>query len=145
MKPILRTWTLLLIAAIALVFGLFWARAKAGEAKKNPLEQSQAEMEKIIGMKLALESGPMGGLKVEAVKKGSPADSVGIKVGDRVVSIGDKSVWHVYQFHEYASKLSEQAPVLMLLVERKGEYRQVIFKLQGQIPPVEGQEDAHGH
>ncbi len=145
MKPILRTWTLLLIAAIALVFGLFWARGKSGEAKKNPLEQSQAAMEKSLGMKLATQSGPEGGLKVEAVKKGSPADAVGIKVGDRILTVGDRSVWHVYQFQEYASKLSEQAPAMLLLVERKGEYHNVVLRLSEMIPPVEEQGNGHNH
>jgi predicted metalloprotease with PDZ domain len=143
MRPILRTWTLLLITAIVLVIGLFWARAKSNEPKKNPLELSQADIEKGFGMKLETGSKSTGGLKVEAVKKGSPADKLGMKVGDRVVAVGDRSVWHVYQFHQYVTDLVMQYPAVMLLVEQNGEYRQVVFSGNVVIPLEEP--DAHGH
>jgi len=135
MRPILRTWVLLLIGAIIIVGGMFWARAHSGAAaKKDPLLEAQAQVEKAFGMKLATACGPEGGLKVEAVKKGSPADLTGIKVGDRVLTVGDRSVWHVYQFSQYASEVLQSAPGVSMLVERKGGYLQVVFGRRGMTP-----------
>jgi membrane-associated protease RseP (regulator of RpoE activity) len=143
MRPILRPWILLLAAAIFLVGGLFWARSQTGDkAPTDPLLEAQQQMEGALGAKLATIAGPEGGLKVEAVRKGSPADQTGMKVGDRLLSVGDRSVWHVQQLSEFVSEQLESAPALAFLMARDDEYFQIIFRrpgahtgAPGQMPP----------
>ena len=101
-------------------------------------------IEQAFGMKLALESGPQGGLPVEAVEAGGPAANVGVEVGDRIVAVGDESVWHVYQLIEIINRWVSASPGLPLLVEREGEYRVLVFRSSGPLP-LPGEEDGHQH
>jgi hypothetical protein len=138
MRPLLRTWILLPIIAIIIVVGMFWAREQAREAKKDPLVKAQEGIEKSFGMKLETKTSSGSGLKVLAVRPGSPADKTGIKAGDVVVALGERSVWHVYQFADLMSKQLQAMPYLPLLVEHKGEYRSFVFgthaAMQGGAP-----------
>ncbi|HUU54103.1 MAG TPA: PDZ domain-containing protein [Armatimonadota bacterium] len=143
MKPRVRTWTLLLIAAIGFMAALFWIRANPTK-EKNPLTEAQETIEQAFGMKLALESGPQGGLPVEAVEAGGPAANVGVEVGDRILAVGDESVWHVYQLIEIVNRWVSASPGLPLLVEREGEYRVLVFRSSGPLP-LPGEEDGHQH
>ncbi len=143
MRPAVRTWTLLLIAGIVFMAALFWIRSKP-IGKKDPLTESQETIEKAFGMKLAKESGPQGGLPVEAVDPRGPAAGSGVEVGDRVVAVGDRSVWHVYQFIQLVNERAPVASAVPLLLEREGEYRVVVFRGQGTLP-LPGEEEGHYH
>jgi S1-C subfamily serine protease len=129
MKPFLRTWVVLLLGAIVFVAGLFWVRANFAELqKKDPLTESQERIEDAFGMTLAKESGPAGdGLLVEAVDPEGVAARAGLDVGDRVMAVGDRSVWHIYQFADLVNASISVAPFLPLLVERDGDYRAVVI------------------
>jgi len=143
MRPRLRTWTLLLIAAIVFVGLLFWARANPYE-EKAPVVEAQETIQRAFGMKLATETKSGDGLSVEEVDPKGPAANVGIEAGDRIVAVGDESVWHTYQFIEAANKRLSAAPMLALLVERKGEYRVIIFRADGPLP-LPGEDEEHHH
>jgi S1-C subfamily serine protease len=146
MKPVLRTWVVLLLGAIVFVAGLFWVRANFAELqKKDPLTEAQESIEDTFGMTLAKEPGPGGGgLPVEAVDPEGVAARAGFDVGDRVMAVGDRSVWHIYQFAELVDASISVAPVLPLLVERDGEYRQVLIGHRG-APLVMPEVDHSGH
>jgi S1-C subfamily serine protease len=127
MKPILRSWMLLLVGAIVFVGGMFWVRANSSSGPQDPLLEAQQDLESVFGMKVALQANQQGGLQIEAVTPGGPAEHVGLAAGDRVVACGDKSVWHSYQLLQFVQQQMESAPAVVLLVERDGEYRQVVF------------------
>jgi len=131
------------MAAIVFVGLLFWARANPYE-QKSPVVEAQETIQQAFGMKLETETASGGGLTVEEVSPKGPAAQVGIEPGDCVVSVGDESVWHTYQFIEAANKRLSVAPMLMLLVERKGEYRTIIFRAQGPLP-LPGEDEGHQH
>ena len=143
MRPLFRTWILLPIVAIIFFVGLFWAREQAREAKKDPVVKAQEGIEKSFGMKLETQTSSGNGLKVLAVRSGSPADKSGIKVGDQVLAIGDRSIWHTYQFGDLMTKQLQAAPYLPVLVEHNGEYRSVMFgrtgAMGGGAPRMPGQ------
>jgi len=143
MRPRIRTWTLLLIAAIGFVAALFWVRANPSQ-EKDPLTEAQETIDHAFGMTLAQACGPEGGLPVEAVEPNGPAAGAGIEVGDRVVTIGDESVWHTYQFIEALNRRASSSTALALLVEREGDYRVVVFRNSGPLP-VPGEVEGHQH
>ena len=143
MRPRIRTWTLLLVAAIGFVAALFWVRANPSQ-EKNPLAEAQETIDNAFGVTLAQACGPEGGLPVEAVEPSGPAAGAGIEVGDRVMAIGDESVWHAYQFIEALNKRASSSAVLPLLVERDGDYRVVVFRSSGELP-VPGEVEGHQH
>lgn len=143
MRPRLRTWTLMLLAAILFMAALFWMRANPAP-EDNPLVEAQQTINQAFGMTLAQASGPDGGLPVEGIETGGPAAGVGIQVGDRLVAVGDESVWHAYQFIQALNKVAEASPVLPILLERNGEYRLIVFKSGGKLP-VPGEVEGHQH
>jgi len=143
MRPRIRTWVVLLVAAIGFMAALFWMRANPTQ-KKDPLTESQETVEHVFGMTIARESGPSGGLAVEVVERNGPAAAVGMEVGDRVMAVGDESVWHPYQFIEAVNRLASSSTALPLLVEREGAYRVVVFRSSGELP-VPGEVEGHHH
>ncbi len=144
MKPLLRSWVVLLLVAIALVGALFWVRANFAELqKKDPLTEAQESIEEAFGMRVAKESGPKGGLPVEAVEPGGPAEQVGLAVGDRIMALGDRSVWHVYQFADLINSSITAGRGIMLLVQRDGEYRMIVFRHR--TGPVSMPHTGHSH
>ena len=143
MRPRIRTWTLLLVAAIGFMAALFWVRANPSQ-EKDPLAEAQETIDHAFGMTLAQTCGPEGGLPVEAVEPNGPAAGVGIEVGDRIMSIGDESVWHAYQFIEALNRRASSSAALPLLVERDGNYRVVVFRGVTELP-VPGEVEGHQH
>ena len=143
MRPRIRTWTLLLVAVIGFVAVLFWTRSNPAQ-EKDPLTEAQETIADVFGMTLAQVSGPEGGLPVEAIEPNGPAAGAGIEVGDRVVTVGDESVWHVYQFIEALNKQASSSASLPLLLEREGDYRIVVFRSGGPLP-VPGEVEGHQH
>jgi S1-C subfamily serine protease len=136
MKPILRWWTLLLVAAILFVGGMIWVRLQPPAAdRNNPLLQARESIAERFGMEVATAAGPEGGLLVEAVTPGEPAERVGIQVGDRIVACGDRSVWHVHQMVEVIDEQVSRGGVVAMLIERDGAYRLQTFGHRRHAPP----------
>ncbi|NIR00309.1 MAG: PDZ domain-containing protein, partial [Gemmatimonadales bacterium] len=80
---------------------MIWVRVRAPSAgTDDPLLLARESIAERFGMELATTAGPEGGLLVETVAPGRPAEQVGIQAGDRIVACGDRSVWHVYQLME---------------------------------------------
>jgi S1-C subfamily serine protease len=146
MRPMLRSWILLPVAAIILVVGMFWARSQAVEAKKDPLTKVQDWVEKSFGMRVEKQTTGGDGLKVESVLPKGAAAEGGIKTGDRIVTVGDRSVWHVYQLAEVISQRL-RGPVLPVLVATGDDYHLVRLSAAGvkTPPPIEQEESGHQH
>jgi len=135
------SWALLLVAGIAFVGGLFWVRAHPPEMEvEDPLVEAREALAQRPGLEVATETMPQGGVRVEGVRPGSPADRAAIKSGDRIVACGDQSVWHAHQLWERIRELGSRRMPVVLLVERKGTYRPMILggAPQGLRPGGEG-------
>jgi len=141
-----RRWMLLPVAAIIIVAGLFWAREQAREAKKDPLTKAQEWVHKSFGMQLEQQTSSGSGLKVEAVASASSAAEAGVKAGDRIVAVGDRSVWHIYQLIELISRLAG-GPMLPMLVATGEDYHLVRLALANvkTPPPLVEEEAGHHH
>lgn len=146
MRTSFRRWMLLLVAAIIVVAGLFWARAEVREAKKDPLTKAQEWVQKSFGMTVERQTSTGSGLKVQAVLPGGAAAEAGIKQGDRIVAVGDRSVWHVYQLVELIAA-RKGAPMMPVLVATGDDYHLVRPSLAGAKtpPPIEEEEGGHHH
>jgi hypothetical protein len=133
MKPLFRSWILLLVGAICVVGAMTWMRLNPAEPD-DPLLQARRSIAEGFGMDLAIQSDGSGGLRVEAVTPGRPAEQVGIEVGDRIVACGDRSVWHVHQMAQFVNDQLVLSGTVTLLVEREGRYWAVVFGRQGAVP-----------
>ena len=139
MTRLLPPWALLLVAAILFVAGMIWIRASTPDTSKpeDPVGDAVVQVQKILGMKVARQAGPDGGLAVEEVAAGSPAQRQGIQAGDRVMAVGDRSVWHAGQLADALVNAIEQRAPFSLLVARGEDYRAVVFGMRpggGQAP-----------
>jgi hypothetical protein len=140
----------LLLAAIGLVVGMFWIRAHPEDfSPKDPLTAAQDVMSEAFGMTLAKDSEGRGGLEVLEMSRNGAAAQGGLQVGDRIVAIADRSVWHIHQFQELVLEQLEAFPGLILLRERDGSYEMVVLT-QGINPDplveaLEEQSGEHGH
>jgi S1-C subfamily serine protease len=130
MRPVLRSWTVLFVAAIMFVAGMFWLRARPqGPKVEDPLAEARESLDRGLGLELSSEVAPGGGVRVKGVKPGSPAERAGIKGGDRIVACGDYSVWHAYQLRDLiAERLGQGVPVVVL-VDREGDYRPAVLAM----------------
>lgn len=146
MRPRFHKWMLLPVAAIVVVAGMFWAREQAREAKKDPLTKAQEWVQKSFGMTVEQKTSTGSGLKVEGVLPGSAAAEAGIKAGDQVVAVGDRSVWHVYQLIELISQRT-RGPVVPVLVATGEDYHLARLPLAGvkTPPPIVEEEGGHHH
>ncbi|MBN1460468.1 MAG: PDZ domain-containing protein [Armatimonadetes bacterium] len=146
MRPRLRIWTLLLLAAIGLVGVMFWIRAHPEHySQKDPLTESQEVISGALGMTLQKDSEGRGGLEVLEVSRDGAAARAGIQVGDRIIAVVDRSVWHIHQFQELVLEQLGQFPALILLKERDGSYQTVALS-QGIDPePLLKAEEEHSH
>ena len=135
MRPLFPSWALLLVAAILFVAGLFWVRAHPPEQKiEDPLLEAREALARGPGLEVATEIIPQGGVRVERVRAGSPADRAGIRRGDRIVACRDQSVWHAQQLWEFIREVATKRLPVMLLVERKGAYRPTVLGGRPAVP-----------
>ena len=146
MRPVLRSWVLLPVVAIALVAGMFWARNQAIETKKDPMTKAQEWVTRSFGMTVEKQTSGGNGLEVESVAPKGAAAEAGIKVGDRIAAVSDRSVWHVYQLIELISERL-RGPVLPVLVASGDDYHLVRLSAAGARtpPPIEEEEGGHQH
>jgi S1-C subfamily serine protease len=135
MRPVVRSWMLVLIGGILFAAGMFWVRAREHTGGlDDPLLQARDSLARSFGMEVATEAGPEGGVLVAEVRPGSPAERAGIKAGDRIVACGDRSVWHAYQLAQYIGEELAFGPAVTLLVESGGDYRPTTFGMQPRAP-----------
>lgn len=129
MRRLLPPWALVLIGAIVVVGFAIKMRANppVPDEPDDPLVTAAEQLEAGVGLVVEVAPDPNGGVRVTEVKPGSPALQLGIQAGDRIVACGARSVWHTYDLAEQMSQaLSYGAPV-PLLVEREGDYWQVVL------------------
>ena len=135
MRPVVRSWMLLLIGGILFAAGMFWVRARQHTGgSDDPLLQARDSLARSFGIEVATEALPEGGVRVEEVRPGSPAERAGINPGDRIVACGDRSVWHAYQLAQYIGEALAFGPAVTLLVESSGNYRPATFGMQPSAP-----------
>lgn len=115
----------LLVLAIVFVVGVLFTRNKPPQIE-DPVADAVKELDDNFGFQVTGTMGPKGGLIVERVKPGSPADRLGLKPGDRFVAVNDRSIWHAKDMADQVSGALNTGPVA-LLVEKDGAYRQVII------------------
>ena len=136
MRQILPPWALLLFAAILFMAGLFWLRAHPGK-KLNPLEKSVAELSQYLGMEVEAvpaASGP-GGLLVKGIRPDSAVAQAGVKAGERVVAVGDRSVWHAIELQQFISDEMRKRRSCTLMLAKDQVYRCVTLGFVPVPPP----------
>lgn len=88
-----------------------------------------------LGLQIKEQSG--GGIAVDAVEEGSPAQKAGLQVGDAVMALDDRRITDVLEFEKYLLK-KNAGDSLRMLVDRKG--REKTFKVTLEkvpLPPAE--------
>ncbi len=141
MRRLLPPWALVLIGAIVVVSFAIKMRVNppVPHEPDDPLVTAARQLEAGVGLVVDVTPDRSGGVRVTEVNPGAPASQLGIQAGDRIVACGARSVWHTYDLVEQMEQaLSYGAPAL-LLVEREGEYRQVVFGRHrpGIAPPAD--------
>ena len=138
--------TILLLLAIVFVLGLFWVRSQPPKVD-DPLAESQQAINEKLGLLVEEVPGPKGGLTVISVTPDTPGARMGLKAGDRILTVNERSVWHVVQLQDLlADKLEKGLTVFM--VEREGTFRLALVSSRaipgaGAFSASSG--DAHGH
>jgi S1-C subfamily serine protease len=120
---------LLLTVAILLVAAMFWMRANP-TGPPNPLQEAADGLYQQFGFEVALTPGEEGGLAVKAIRPESPASQLGIQVGERIVAVGDRSVWHAIQLQQLIDKTAERGGPFSLMLAKDGVYRTVYVGMQ---------------
>ncbi len=138
MMRLLPPWAWLLLLAILFVLGLFWARATAPDLSEpiNPLDDARKALLQVYGFDLDLVSGPDGGLLVRAVTPGGSAERRGIRPGDRIMAVGDRSVWHTQQLAELLNQVASRGYPFTIMVARGETYFGVPYGAG--LPPEAG-------
>ena len=125
MRRHLSGWTVLLLFAVLFVVGLIWVRGKPPKVE-DPLAEAAEEVSQRYGFLVESESDPKGGVMVKAITPGSPAALLGLQVGDRVIAVSERSVWHAVQLGDLLEERLSRGPTPLLVV-KGGVYRQVVF------------------
>lgn len=136
MRRVLPPWALLLLAAIFVMGGMLWLRLQPpeSEVEDDPLADAAEQLVKGLGLEVDPAGAQGGGVRVTGVRAGSPAEQMEIQAGDRIVACGMRSVWHAYQLADLISQSLSHGLPAVLLVEREGDYRQVMFGKPGTAP-----------
>jgi len=137
MKPVLSPRVILLVAAIVFVALMLWVRTHP-EKPVDPIMDALDELKKGMGLTVQPLPGPNGGLPVLEVEPGSPADRLGFRKGDRILTVGDRSIWHVLMLTEQLSQNLEQGRPFPVLVDSKGTYHAIVVGrgMQGSAGPA---------
>src|SRR5574340_67212 len=129
MKPVLSPRIILLLAAIIFVSLMIWTRTHP-QKPEDPVMDAINELSRGLGLVIEPVAGPKGGVTVTSVNAGSPAERLGFKAGDRILAIGDRSVWNALNVQEFLGQgLSSGAP-FPILVDSKGNYHAIILGRQ---------------
>jgi len=126
MKPLLSPRVVLLVAAIVFVGLMLWVRSHP-EKPPDPVMDAVDEMSKSLGLTVLPIPGPEGGLPVLDVKSGLPADRLGFRKGDRILAVGDRSVWHALMLSEQLNQNLQLGMPFPILVNSSGTFHSIIL------------------
>jgi len=128
MRPLLSARVVLLVVGIALVAVMFWARANP-PGQDDPLKQAVRGISRALGLEVdpLPSAGPVGGLTVRSVRRGGPGERLGLAVGDRIVALGDRSVWHAITLAEGIDEVASRGLPVPIMVASGNKYRSVII------------------
>lgn len=135
-------WTVLLLLAILFVVGLIWVRKQPQELE-DPLADAQHELHEKLGFLIEEMPGPKGGLTVKEVTPDSPAVQMRLEVGDRILAVNERSVWHARQLQDLLAEKLQRGPTV-LMVERQGEYRSLLVSARA-VPGAGALASPSGH
>jgi S1-C subfamily serine protease len=122
MRRVFSGRNVILLLAILFVAGLFMNRTPP--PPKDPMRDAQQELLDAFGFQVELTPSRAGGLVVQKIIAGRRAEQVGLQVGDRILTVNERSVWHVKNMDDLV-QASVSGGAIALLVERNGVYRQV--------------------
>jgi S1-C subfamily serine protease len=144
MRPVLRGWVLALVVAILVMGGLLWVRGHPGQPY-NPLEESVATISDVLGIQVSVNPDSRGGELIEKVRPGSPAERMGVRPGERIVAVGERSVWHAQQLQQLIAQRSQMGmPIGLMLASADGTCRVVAFAPVAMPPPPSPEEHGDG-
>lgn len=133
MRPLLKPWMLLLLAAIALMALMIWVRAHPHE-REDPLLQAAERLAESVGLEVETQADAGPGVLLKGVRPGSVAAQLGFKPGDRVIAVGDRSVWHSHSLLTRLGEMLGQNSPAPVLVQRGQEYLSIVFGRRGPGP-----------
>jgi membrane-associated protease RseP (regulator of RpoE activity) len=133
MKPLLSTRIVLLVCAIIFVALMLWIRAHP-EKPEDPVMDAISQLSEGLGLDIDPIAGAKGGIAVKAVRPGSPADRLGLRAGDRILAIGDRSVWHALNVQEFLNQGLTSGRPFPILVDSNGDYHAIIMGRQMRGP-----------
>jgi S1-C subfamily serine protease len=125
MKRRLPGWMLLLIAAIIFVGIMIWTRV-APEKQDDSLSVGARYLSDRLGLEMATTPSGASGLVVNRVRPGGLGEWAGFHQGDRIVAVGDRSIWHVYGLANVVSERFSMGIPAVFLVARGSEYLQIM-------------------
>ncbi len=133
MRPVLSPRIIFLVAAIIFVSLMIWTRMHP-QKPEDPVGDAMSQLSKGLGLDIAPVAGPNGGVPVTAVRAGSPADRLGFRAGDRILAIGDRSVWHALNIQEFLGQALTTGRAIPILVDSNGNYHAIIMGRQMSSP-----------
>ena len=144
-----RTILLAILVAAAAVYAADEPRCNASARECDQQIRQMLSGRRFLGATIAeLEPGP--GLVVKAVKDHSPADRAGMRVGDRLIAVNDKSLVQATT-KEFKQILADARSTgkLRLIVWRAGTYKKLDARLEPytkeQIDKIVGAHLAQSH
>jgi predicted metalloprotease with PDZ domain len=144
MRPVLRGWVLALVVAIVVMGGLFWVRGHPAKPY-NPLEESVATISEVLGIQVSVNPDSRGGELIEKVRPGGPAERMGVRAGERIVAVGERSVWHAQQLQQLIAQRSQMGmPIGLMLASQDNTFRVVAFGPVAMPPPRSPDEHGDG-
>ena len=126
MKPLLSPRVVLLVAAVVFVALMIWVRTHP-EKQEDPTMEAVTQLSEKVGLTIQPVPGPSGGLPVTDVRPASAADRLGFRKGDRILAVGDRSVWHALMFSEQLSQSLSSGRPFPILVDSNGTYHAIIM------------------
>lgn len=133
MRPVLSPRIILLVAAIIFVSLMIWTRMHP-QKPEDPVGDAISQLSEGLGLDIEPVAGPKGGVTVTAVRPGSPAERLGFQAGDRILAIGDRSVWHALNVHESLGQGLSSGRAFPILVDSNGNYHAIIMGRQMSSP-----------
>ena len=132
---------LLLVAAIIFVTLMIWTRAHP-QRPDDPVAAAMQDLSDKLGLEVSPPTGG-GGVKVTAVRPDSPGARLGFRAGDRIVAVGDRSIWHPPGLVDAIAKVLSSGYPVSVMVDTNGDYHSIIIG-RGQRAGASGRGRAAG-
>jgi S1-C subfamily serine protease len=127
MKPLLPPRILLLLIAIAVVGVMIYVQ-RHPPSEEDPLAEATKELARGVGLEVKPRpEGAQGGLLVTGVRPGTAAERLGFRAGDRVVAVGDRSVWHAIGLANGIGEALSRGMPISVLVNSDGHYHSIVM------------------